>query len=465
MASTTEYEDERVNLSKDAPKQARPRKKILVPPKPHEKRYSSFNKPQITLDTETTGLDPDKGDRILEIGCVRLNGREISLDPDDYLQIYINPERDIPEETTAIHGITNEKVKDCPVFADIVDEFLDFVSDTELLIHNAKFDVGFINMELERLGRGRLEDYVAQITDTLEIAREMYPGRRVSLDGLCLMHKIDNSARVFHGALLDSQLLAEVYLTMTRGQGEIDLDNWGDAVEIPPEIIARLTMPEPSPEELAEHEKMLDKADKQCKATCAWRKALGIGVEAVFFPAEAVNRLDDPVLCLVPFLPADEGELLCRESDRRTFQAGGLYAQPDAVIALRAGGVLAVEYKSRGGRMDDPHDIPGSLRPKDLLQTVIGAMVLSASEGVACAPVLRTNNAVYFLRPGKTLATLLAERIGAAVSFVKPYAERSGISASDYAELCVVPAQMLSGRPARSEGGLRGEAAHARMLR
>ena len=192
---------------------------------------------------------------------------------------------------------------------------------------------------------------------------------------------------------------------------------------------------------------------------------LGIGVEAVFFPAEAVNRLDDPVLRLVPFLPADEGELLCRESDRRTFQAGGLYAQPDAVIALRAGGVLAVEYKSRGGRMDDPHDIPGSLRPKDLLQTVIGAMVLSASEGVACAPVLRTNNAVYFLRPGKTLATLLAERIGAAVSFVKPYAERSGISASDYAELCVVPAQMLSGRPARSEGGLRGEAAHARMLR
>ena len=93
------------------------------------------------------------------------------------------------------------------------------------------------------------------------------------------MHKIDNSARVFHGALLDSQLLAEVYLTMTRGQGEIDLDNWGDAVEIPPKIIARLTMPEPSPEELAEHEKMLDKADKQCKATCAWRKALGIGVE------------------------------------------------------------------------------------------------------------------------------------------------------------------------------------------
>ena len=99
----------------------------------------------ITLDTETTGLDPDKGDRILEIVCVRLNGREISLDPDDYLQIYINPARDIPEETTAIHGITNEKVKDCPVFADIVDEFLDFVSDTELRFHIAKFDVGFIN--------------------------------------------------------------------------------------------------------------------------------------------------------------------------------------------------------------------------------------------------------------------------------------------------------------------------------
>lgn len=192
---------------------------------------------------------------------------------------------------------------------------------------------------------------------------------------------------------------------------------------------------------------------------------LGIGIEAVFFAPETINRLGDPVLRLAPFLPEDEGELLCRESDRRTFQAGGLYAQPDAVIALKSGGVLAVEYKSRGGRLDDAGDIPGSLRPKDLLQTVIGAMVLSASEGVACAPVLRTNNAVYFLRPGRALASLLAERIAAADAFVKPYAERSGVSASDYAELCVVPARMLAGKSAPSAGSLLGEAAHARMLR
>lgn len=192
---------------------------------------------------------------------------------------------------------------------------------------------------------------------------------------------------------------------------------------------------------------------------------LGIGIEAVFFAPEPINRLGDPVLRLAPFLPEDEGELLCRESDRRTFQAGGLYAQPDAVIALKSGGVLAVEYKSRGGRLDDPGDIPGSLRPKDLLQTVLGAMVLSASEGVACAPVLRTNNAVYFLRPGRALASLLADRIGAAVAFVKPYAERSGVSASDYAELCIVPARMLAGKSAPSAGSLLGEAAHARMLR
>ncbi len=192
---------------------------------------------------------------------------------------------------------------------------------------------------------------------------------------------------------------------------------------------------------------------------------LGIGIEAVFFAPETINRLGDPVLRLAPFLPEDEGELLCRESDRRTFQAGGLYAQPDAVIALKSGGVLAVEYKSRGGRLDDAGDIPGSLRPKDLLQTVIGAMVLSASEGVACAPVLRTNNAVYFLRPGRALASLLAERIAAADAFVKPYAKRSGVSASDYAELCVVPARMLAGKSAPSAGSLPGEAAHARMLR
>lgn len=227
---------------------------------------------QITLDTETTGLDPDKGDRIIEIGCVRLDGRAMTENKEDYLQLYINPEREIPEESIAIHGITNEKVANCPTFAEIVDEFLDFVSGGELLIHNARFDVGFLNMELERLGRGKIEDYVKCVTDTLEIAHELYPGRRASLDSLCVMHHIDNSARVFHGALLDAQILAEVYITMTRGQGVIGLDDIVDPNSLPKIPNEALYVITASEEELIEHEKMLDKADKQSKSTCAWRK-------------------------------------------------------------------------------------------------------------------------------------------------------------------------------------------------
>ena len=231
------------------------------------------SKVQITLDTETTGLEAQKGDRIIEIGCVRLNGRAMSDDEKDYLQIFVNPERDIPAEVTAIHGITNEKVANCPTFAQTADRFIEFIRGAELLIHNAEFDVGFLNMELERCGKGRLEDYVTGIVDTIDIARELYPGRRVSLDSLCILLQIDNSARIYHGALLDSQILAEVYLAMTRGQGQINLDEVDD-----PNL--RRMMPDASkfrviratPEELIEHEKMLDKADKQSKSICAWRK-------------------------------------------------------------------------------------------------------------------------------------------------------------------------------------------------
>ncbi len=128
---------------------------------------------QIALDTETTGLDPESGDRIIEIGCVRLDGRNMTNRSEDYLQLYINPERDIPEESTAIHGITNEKVANCPTFAQIADEFIEFIRGAELLIHNARFDIGFLNMELQRCGKGRVEDYARGITDTLEIAHEL----------------------------------------------------------------------------------------------------------------------------------------------------------------------------------------------------------------------------------------------------------------------------------------------------
>lgn len=227
---------------------------------------------QITLDTETTGLDPLNGDRIVEIGCVRLAGREMSNNPADYLQLYLNPERDIPEEVTAIHGITNEKVANCPTFAEIADQFIEFITGYELLIHNAAFDVGFLNMELERCGKGKLEDYCLDVVDTLELARELYPGRRVTLDGLCFIHNVDQSARTFHGALLDSQLLAEVYLHMTRGQGEIKVTPWFDGVGVTEELSKAMFVRKATPEELLEHNKMLDKADKQCKGTCAWRK-------------------------------------------------------------------------------------------------------------------------------------------------------------------------------------------------
>ena len=188
---------------------------------------------------------------------------------------------------------------------------------------------------------------------------------------------------------------------------------------------------------------------------------LGIGVEAVFFPPEIVNAQTDTVLRLVPFLPEESGELICREIERRTFTAGPLFAQPDAVIAID-GGLLSVEYKSRGGRLDDPDRLDACLRPKDLLQTVIEAMVLSASEGRPVAPILRTHNAVYFLRPSRTIMGLLTERLGAGLAFISPYAQRSGISASDYAGLCLVPAQMLTGRTL-TDGA--GERAHAEMLR
>lgn len=231
------------------------------------------SKVQITLDTETTGLDAKNGDRIIEIGCVRLDGRSTTDNEQDYLQIYINPERDIPPEVTEIHGITNEKVANCPTFAEVADQFIEFVRGAELLIHNAEFDVGFLDMELKRCGKGKLSDYVSGVVDTLAIAREMFPGRRVNLDGLCLMLEIDNSSRVFHGALLDSRILAEVYLAMTRGQSQIDLDEKDD-----PNLRNRkfdmslFKIIKPTPEELAEHEKILDKADKQSKSVCAWRK-------------------------------------------------------------------------------------------------------------------------------------------------------------------------------------------------
>lgn len=172
---------------------------------------------QILLDTETTGFDPKTGDRIIEIGAVELVKRRLT---GAHYHQYIQPERDVPEDAIRVHGITNEFLVDKPVFVEIVNEFMEFVQGAELIIHNAPFDVAFINHELSLLESnswGKIEDH-CQITDSLVLARKQYPGQRNSLDALCKRLGIDNSNRTLHGALLDSEILADVYLAMTGGQ-------------------------------------------------------------------------------------------------------------------------------------------------------------------------------------------------------------------------------------------------------
>ena len=187
---------------------------------------------------------------------------------------------------------------------------------------------------------------------------------------------------------------------------------------------------------------------------------VGIGVEAVFFDPMTINRLSDPVMRLVPFLP--DGEILVRESDRKTFRMGSLHAQPDAVIETSAG-LLSVEYKSKGGRSDDPTDLRHSIRTKALLQTLIEAMVLSSAMRRPVAPILRTHNAVYFLRPERRIMKLLSESIVSAEDFISPYSTQPGISASDYAALCTVAAERLFAAPV-TDRNIAGEEAHKRML-
>ena len=219
---------------------------------------------QIILDTETTGLEPEKGHRIIEIGCIEVKDRRKT---DRYLHYYINPEREIEQEAVEIHGITNAQLQAEPLFEDIADTFLDFVRDSELIIHNAPFDVAFINAELSRLGEewGKLEDY-CRVTDTLEMARDMHPGQRNSLDALCQRYQVDNSNRDLHGALLDAELLLDVYLAMTGGQSALFLDETEErgarAAMLQPRPAQRqapLKVLAPTPEELAEHRRMMGK--------------------------------------------------------------------------------------------------------------------------------------------------------------------------------------------------------------
>ena len=231
---------------------------------------------QIVLDTETTGLNPRSGDRIIEIGCVELINRRLT---GNNFHVYINPERDSEDGALAVHGLTTEFLSDKPKFAEIANELRDYLSGAEVIIHNAPFDIGFLDAEFKRLSIPRFAEQVGTIIDTLLRAKEMHPGKRNSLDALCDRYGVSNAHRALHGALLDAELLAEVYLAMTRGQNSLTIDLTveeaaladGEKVDAGPlaDIIVLLA----ATEELAEHEAMLKNLDKEVKGSCIWRAA------------------------------------------------------------------------------------------------------------------------------------------------------------------------------------------------
>lgn len=227
---------------------------------------------QIFLDTETTGLSPESGDRIIEIGCVEMLNRRLS---GRNLHFYLNPERRNHEDAVKIHGLTDEFLADKPLFASVADELLAFVEGAEIVIHNAAFDVGFLNEELRRLGRPKFPGFVAQITDSLLMAREMFPGKANSLDALCRRLEVDNSNRALHGALLDAGLLAEVYIRMTRGQNSLVIDA-ASAAQAALEAIdfSRLDLPVlfASEAEAAAHAVVLFELDKASGGKTLWRQ-------------------------------------------------------------------------------------------------------------------------------------------------------------------------------------------------
>jgi DNA polymerase-3 subunit epsilon len=229
---------------------------------------------QIILDTETTGLETSDGHRIIEIGCVELIDRRLS---GSHFHQYVNPEREIEDGALEVHGISREFLRDKPVFAEVADDLLEFVEGAELIIHNAPFDIGFLDFELSLLGRpDRMHDHV-MVLDTLELARDLHPGQRNSLDALCKRYDVDNSSRTLHGALLDAEILADVYLAMTGGQSDLGLsfqspDPAGHesggliSEERPP-----LQVLQANEQEIAAHEARL-KAIRENSGHCLWEE-------------------------------------------------------------------------------------------------------------------------------------------------------------------------------------------------
>ena len=231
---------------------------------------------QIFLDTETTGLSPESGDRIIEIGCVEMVNRRLT---GRHLHFYLNPQRPNHEDAVRIHGLTDEFLADKPLFAAVVDEFLDYVAGSELIIHNASFDIGFLNAELRRVSKGVMADHIEGVLDTLVMAREMFPGKSNSLDALCKRLEVDNTHRTLHGALMDAELLATVYINMTRGQDALLIDAGGeeegsqaalDAAAVDLSLFA-LRVIEPTTAEAEAFDKALADIDKASGGKALWK--------------------------------------------------------------------------------------------------------------------------------------------------------------------------------------------------
>lgn len=231
---------------------------------------------QIFLDTETTGLSALDGDRLVEVGCIEMLNRRLS---GRTLHHYLNPERSSNPEAVKVHGLTDEFLADKPLFAAVADEFIEFVRDAELIIHNAAFDVGFLDAELTRLGKPRLAELGCTITDSLLMARELFPGKANSLDALCKRLEVDNSNRALHGALLDAGLLAEVYIRMTRGQDSLVIEvdeEGGTSLEVAAIDLSQFTLPvlAASEQETAAHEAVLAELDKSSNGRTIWRQVM-----------------------------------------------------------------------------------------------------------------------------------------------------------------------------------------------
>jgi DNA polymerase-3 subunit epsilon len=232
---------------------------------------------QVVLDTETTGLEVEQQHRVIEIGCVELINRRLT---GRTYHEYLNPERDIDEGAQQVHGLTREKLARAPTFSQVHAEFLEFIRDAELIIHNAPFDISFLNAELARIDSAHKVDDLCRVLDSLALARQMHPGQRNNLDVLCKRYSVDNSHRDYHGALLDARILAEVYLAMTGGQANLTLSAESDtarsrARQAAPARLsggARITVIRPSENEMAAHEHVLALLDKVSGGKTVWRK-------------------------------------------------------------------------------------------------------------------------------------------------------------------------------------------------